>query len=62
MTNRRRELRILGWHSAIGGVVVAVMAGSGLLFTPNLWATLGGLVMGAWVGLAIYRLRSDSLF
>ncbi len=60
--HRRRELRILAWHSASGGVVMAVLAGSGLLFPPNLWGTLGGLVMGAWVGLAIYRLRSDSLF
>ncbi len=61
MNPRAREMRILAWHCGIGAVVLAVVAWSGLLFPRTLWATVGSAVLGAWVGLAVYRLRSDSL-
>lgn len=61
MNPRRREIRILAWHCGIGAAILAVVAGSGILFPSTLWATVGSAVLGAWVGLAIYRLRSDSL-
>lgn len=61
MTARRREMRILAWYCGIGGVALAVVASSGILFPRTVWATVGAALLGAWVGLAIYRLRSDSL-
>ena len=61
MTNRHREFRILAWHCGIGAVVLGVVASMGILFPRALWATVGAALLGAWVGLAIYRLRSDAL-
>lgn len=57
---RRRDLLTLLVHCVVGATVLGVLAGAGLLFPPTPWATVGGSVLGAWVGLAIYRLRSDS--
>jgi ABC-type branched-subunit amino acid transport system permease subunit len=56
----RREVVTLLGYCGVGAVVLGVLARSGLFFPPTLWATVGGAVLGAWVGLAIYRLRSDS--
>ncbi|MDE2754545.1 MAG: hypothetical protein F4Y07_00115 [Gemmatimonadetes bacterium] len=61
MTDRRREYRILALYCGIGALVMAAAASLGILFPRTLWATVGSAVLGAWVGLAIYRLRSDSL-
>ena len=61
MTNRRRELRILGIYCVVGAVVLGGVALTGLVVPPTLWATVGASLIGAWVGLAIYRLRDDSL-
>ena len=61
MTDRRREFRILALYCGIGAVTLGVVASLGILFPRTLWATVGSAVLGAWVGLAIYRLRSDSL-
>ncbi len=61
MTDRRREVRILAIYCAVGALIVGVGASLGILFPRTLWGTVGSTVLGAWVGLAIYRLRSDSL-
>lgn len=60
MRGRRRDIGTLLVYCGVGAVVLGVLARSGLFFPPTLWATVGGAVLGAWVGLAIYRLRSDS--
>lgn len=57
---RRRDLLTLLVYCGVGAIVLGVLAGAGHFFPPTLWATVGGSVLGAWVGLAIYRLRSDS--
>lgn len=61
MTNRRRELRILAWHCGTGAAILGAVALSGILVPRTPWVTVGAALLGAWVGLAIYRLRSDSL-
>lgn len=61
MSNRRREFRILAWYCAIGALALGGAASLGILFPRTLWATTGSALLGAWVGLALYRLRSDSL-
>jgi len=58
---RRRALVTLLIYCAVGATVLGVLAGSGIFFPPTTWATVGGVVLGAWTGLAIYRLRADSL-
>ncbi len=60
MNPRPRRMRILAWYCGIGAAVLAVVARSGILFPSTLWTTVGSAVLGAWVGLAVYRLRSDS--
>lgn len=57
---RRRDLLTLLVHCGAGALLLGVLAASGLFFPPTMWATVGGSVLGAWVGLATYRLRSDS--
>ena len=57
---RRRDLLTLLIYCGAGALVLGVLAGVGLFFPPTMWATVGGSVLGAWVGLAIYRLRADS--
>lgn len=42
-----------------GAVVLAGLAHSGLVFPANGWATLGAGALGAWLGLAVYRLVAD---
>ncbi len=61
MSDRRRELRILAIYCVVGAVVLGGLALTGLIVPPTTWATVGATLIGAWVGLAIYRLRSDSL-
>lgn len=56
----RREVVTLLIHCGAAAAVLGLAARSGLFFPPTLWATVGGAVLGAWAGLAIYRLRSDS--
>ncbi len=58
---RRRAIVTLLIYCAAGALVLGVLAGSGIFFPPTMWATVGGGVLGAWTGLAIYRLRADSL-
>ena len=58
---RRRAIVTLLIYCAVGALVLGVLAGSGIFFPPTMWATVGGAVLGAWTGLAIYRLRADSL-
>ena len=58
---RRRAIVTLLVYCGVGAVVLGVLAGSGIFFPPTMWATVGGGVLGAWTGLAIYRLRADSL-
>lgn len=43
----------------VGAAVLAGLAHSGLFFPPNGWATLGAGALGAWLGLAVYRLAAD---
>ena len=43
----------------LGAAALAGLAHSGLVFPPNGWATLGAGVLGAWLGLAVYRLVAD---
>ncbi len=59
--DRRRAIATLLAYCAAGALVLGALAGSGLFFPPTAWATVGGAVLGAWTGLAIYRLRADSL-
>lgn len=61
MTERHRQFRILSIYCVIGGIVLAAVAMSGVLFPATLWAVIGAFLLGAWLGFAIYRLRSDSL-
>lgn len=58
---RRRAIVTLLIYCAVGALVLGVLAGSGIFFPPTMWATVGGGVLGAWTGLAFYRLRADSL-
>jgi hypothetical protein len=58
---RRREVVTLLAYCAAGAIALGAIAWSGVLFPPTAWATVGGAVLGAWTGLAIYRLRADSL-
>ena len=58
---RRREVVTLLAYCAAGAIALGALAWSGVLFPPTTWATVGGAVLGAWTGLAIYRLRADSL-
>ena len=62
MTDRRREFRILAVYCVAGAVVLGALALTGLIVPATTWATVGAVLIGAWVGLAIYRLRDDSLF
>ncbi|MDE2653383.1 MAG: hypothetical protein F4087_01505 [Gemmatimonadetes bacterium] len=61
MTDRRREFRILAIYCVVGAVVLGALALTGLIVPPTTWVTVGAVLIGAWVGLAIYRLRADSL-
>lgn len=61
MTDRRRELRILAIYCVAGAVALGALALTGLIVPATTWVTVGAALIGAWVGLAIYRLRSDSL-
>ena len=58
---RRRAVLTLLTYCGAGAIVLGVLASSGVFFPPTMWATVGGGVLGAWTGLAIYRLRADSL-
>ncbi|MDE2875247.1 MAG: hypothetical protein OXU69_11945 [Gemmatimonadota bacterium] len=58
---RRRAIVTLLVYCGVGALVLGVLAGSGIFFPSTMWATIGGAVLGAWTGLAIYRLRADSL-
>ena len=59
--SRRRAIVMLLVYCGVGALVLGVLAGSGIFFPSTMWATIGGAVLGAWTGLAIYRLRADSL-
>jgi hypothetical protein len=61
MTDRRREFRILAIYCVVGAVALGALALTGLIVPATTWVTVGAALIGAWVGLAIYRLRSDSL-
>lgn len=61
MTDRRRQFRILSIYCLIGGVALAAAVMSGVLFPVTIWAVVGAFLLGAWIGFALYRLRSDSL-
>lgn len=61
MTDRRREFRILAIYCIVGAIVLGAVALTGLIVPATTWATVGAVLIGAWVGLAIYRLRADSL-
>ena len=61
MTERRRQFRILSIYCLIGGVALAAVVMSGVLFPVTVWAVVGAFLLGAWIGFALYRLRSDSL-
>lgn len=61
MTDRRREYRILAIYCAVGAAVLGGVTATGFVVPATLWATVGGALIGAWVGLAVYRLRDDSL-
>ena len=61
MSDRRREFRILAIYCVSGAVALGALALTGLIVPATTWATVGAALIGAWVGLAIYRLRSDSL-
>lgn len=61
MTDRRRQFRILSIYCLIGGVALAAAVMSGVLFPVTVWAVVGAFLLGAWIGFALYRLRSDSL-
>ena len=61
MTDRLRQFRILSTYCLIGGIALAAVVISGVLFPVTLWAVVGAFLLGAWLGFAVYRLRSDSL-
>ena len=61
MSDRRRELRILAIHCVVGAVALGGLALTGLVVPATVWATVGAILIGAWVGLAVYRIRDDSL-
>ena len=61
MIDRRRQFRILSIYCLIGGIALAAVVMSGALFPVTVWSVIGAFLLGAWVGFAIYRLRSDSL-
>ena len=58
---RRRRILNLLVYCLTGAIVLGAFAHSGLFFPRTMWATIGVALLGAWLGLAIYRLRSDSL-
>ena len=60
--SRRRAIRIIVVYCSVGAIVLGAFAQSGILLPPTMWATVGAALLGAWVGLALYRLRSDALF
>lgn len=60
--SRRRTILIILTYCSVGAVALGAFAQSGILLPPTMWATVGAALLGAWVGLAVYRLRSDSLF
>jgi len=61
MTDRHRQFRILSIYCLIGGTALAAAVMSGVLFPVTVWAVVGAFLLGAWIGFALYRLRSDSL-
>lgn len=61
MTDRRRQFRILSIYCLLGGIALAAAVMSGVLFPVTVWAVVGAFLLGAWIGFALYRLRSDSL-
>jgi hypothetical protein len=61
MTERRRQYRILSIYCLIGGLALAAAVMPGVLFPVTIWAVIGAFLLGAWVGFALYRLRSDAL-
>lgn len=61
MTDRRGQFRILAIYCVIGGIALAAVVYSGVLFPVTVWAVVGAFLLGAWIGFALYRLRSDSL-
>lgn len=61
MTARRRQFRILSIYCLVGGIALAAVVMSGVLFPVTVWAVVGAFLLGAWIGFALYRLRSDSL-
>lgn len=61
MTDRRRQFRILSIYCVIGGIALAAVVISGVLFPVTVWTVVGAFLLGCWIGFALYRLRSDSL-
>ena len=61
MTDRRREFRILAIYCVVGAAVLGALTATGWIVPATTWSIVGGTLIGAWVGLAIYRLRDDSL-
>ena len=61
MTDRRRELRILAVYCVAGAALLGGLALTGIIVPPTAWATTGAVLIGAWVGLAVYRIRDNSL-
>lgn len=61
MTDRRREYRILAIYCVVGAAVVGALTATGRIVPATTWSIVGGALIGAWAGLAIYRLRDDSL-
>lgn len=61
MTDRRRQFRILSIYCLLGGIALAAVVMSGVLFPVTVWSVVGAFLLGAWIGFALYRLRSDSL-
>ncbi len=61
MTDRRRQFRILSIYCVIGGIALAAVVMSGVLVPVTVWTVVGSFLLGAWIGFALYRLRSDSL-
>lgn len=61
MSDRRREFRILAIYCVVGAAVLGGLTATGRIVPATTWSIVGGTFIGAWVGLAIYRLRDDSL-